>query len=110
MKHRDLVDGAISEWFATRTRDAALKEMRAAGATVGPVYNIGDAMGDAHFAEREIVVALEDEEFGDMPMHNVVPRLSGTPGGFRRPAPGLNEHGAELLKELGFDGEFRRVA
>jgi crotonobetainyl-CoA:carnitine CoA-transferase CaiB-like acyl-CoA transferase len=110
VKHRDLVDGAISEWFATRTRAAALKEMRAAGATVGPVYNIGDAMADAHFAEREIVVALEDQEFGDMPMHNVVPRLSGTPGGFRRPAPGLNEHGAELLAELGFDGEFRRIA
>ncbi|WP_291421157.1 CaiB/BaiF CoA-transferase family protein [Devosia sp.] len=109
VKHRDLVDSAISGWFATRTRDAALAEMRAAGATVGPVYNIGDAMEDAHFQEREIVVALEDEEFGDMPMHNVVPRLSGTPGGFRRPAPGLNEHGAELLAELGFDGEFRRV-
>ncbi|KRA96726.1 acyl-CoA transferase [Devosia sp. Root685] len=108
VKHRDLVDGAISEWFATRTRDAALAEMRAAGATVGPVYNIGDAMGDAHFQERKIVVALDDDEFGDMPMHNVVPRLSGTPGGFRRPAPGLGEHGAELLAELGFDAEFRR--
>ncbi|KFL32212.1 acyl-CoA transferase [Devosia riboflavina] len=110
VKHRHLVDAAISAWFATRTRDAALAEMRASGATVGPVYNIGDAMDDAHFQEREIVVALDDEEFGTMPMHNVVPRLSGTPGGFRLPAPGLNEHGAELLAELGFDGEFRRVA
>jgi crotonobetainyl-CoA:carnitine CoA-transferase CaiB-like acyl-CoA transferase len=108
VKHRELVDGAISAWFATRTRDAALKEMRAAEATVGPVYNIGDAMGDAHFREREIVVALEDDEFGDMPMHNVVPRLSGTPGGFRRPAPDLDEHGAEVLAELGFDRQFRR--
>lgn len=110
VKHRDLVDAAISGWFATRTRDAALKEMRAAGATVGPVYNIGDAMGDAHFAEREIVVALDDEEFGDMPMHNILPRLSATPGTFRRPAPRLNEHGAELLAELGFDDTFQRIA
>lgn len=109
VKHRDLVDAAISGWFATRTRDAALKEMRAAGATVGPVYNIGDAMGDAHFAEREIVVALDDEEFGDMPMHNILPRLSATPGTFRRPAPRLNEHGAELLAELGFDDTFQRI-
>lgn len=109
VKHRDLVDGAISDWFAQRDRDAALAEMRAAGATVGPVYNIADAVADPHFAEREIIVALDDDGFGDMPMHNVVPRLSATPGTFRLPAPGLNEHGAELLAELGFSPEFEKA-
>jgi crotonobetainyl-CoA:carnitine CoA-transferase CaiB-like acyl-CoA transferase len=109
VRHRALVDAAIGAWFATRARDAALAEMRAAGATVGPVYNIADALDDPHFQEREIVVALDDAEFGDMPMHNVTPRLSQTPGSFRRPAPALNENGPELLAELGFDRHFRRV-
>lgn len=110
VRHRDLVDGAIAAWFATRTRDAALAEMRASGATVGPVYNIADALDDAHFQEREVVVELDDKTMATMPMHNVVPRLSGTPGTFRRPAPDLNEHGEQLLAELGFDGQFRKVA
>ena len=110
VRHRGLVDGAISAWFATRTRDNALAEMRASGATVGPVYNIGDALSDPHFQEREVVVELDDPTLQSMPMHNVVPRLSGTPGSFRRPAPGLNEHSNELLKELGFDSQFRKVA
>jgi len=109
VRHRALVDAAIGAWFATRARDAALAEMRAAGATVGPVYNIADALDDPHFQEREIVVALDDAEFGDMPMHNVTPRLSQTPGSFRRPAPALNENGPELLAELGFDRHFRRM-
>jgi len=109
VRHRALVDAAIGAWFATRARDAALAEMRAAGATVGPVYNIADALDDPHFQEREIVVALDDVEFGDMPMHNVTPRLSQTPGSFRRPAPALNENGPELLAELGFDRHFRRM-
>jgi crotonobetainyl-CoA:carnitine CoA-transferase CaiB-like acyl-CoA transferase len=109
VRHRDLVDGAISAWFVTRDRDAALAEMRASGATVGPVYNIADALDDAHFQEREVVVELDDAAMQTMPMHNVVPRLSGTPGTFRRPAPDLNEHGAQLLAELGFDGQFRKV-
>ena len=109
VRHRALVDAAIGAWFATRARDAALAEMRAAGATVGPVYNIADALEDPHFQEREIVVALDDAEFGDMPMHNVTPRLSQTPGSFRRPAPALNENGPELLAELGFDRHFRRM-
>ncbi|QYO79049.1 CoA transferase [Devosia salina] len=110
VKHRDLVDGVISEWFATRDRDVALEEMRAAGATVGPVYDIADALADQHFVEREIVVELDDDSFDAMPMHNVVPRLSATPGQFRRPAPALNQHGPELLAELGFDRQFRKQA
>ena len=36
-------------------------------------------------------------------MHNVVPRLSATPGALRRPAPALGEHNAELLRGLGYD-------
>ncbi len=59
---------------------------------------------DAHFREREVVVEVEDEELGSIPVHNVTPRLSGTPGGFRIPAPFVGQHNAELLKTLGFDG------
>jgi len=36
-------------------------------------------------------------------MHNVIPRLSATPGRLRRPAPGLGEHTAEILGALGLD-------
>jgi crotonobetainyl-CoA:carnitine CoA-transferase CaiB-like acyl-CoA transferase len=49
---------------------------------------------------REAIVDVEDSELGVLPMHNVVPRLTGSPGGFRRPAPGLGEHTAEILAEL----------
>ncbi len=109
VKHRDLVDAAIGDWFATRDRDAALHEMRAAGATVGPVYSIADIMTDPHFDAREIVVALDDKNHGDMPMHNVVPRLCGTPGTFRRPAPDLDADGPGLLAELGFGPDFEEL-
>jgi formyl-CoA transferase len=35
-------------------------------------------------------------------MHNVVPRLSGTPGALRTPAPEIGQHNAELLAGLGY--------
>jgi crotonobetainyl-CoA:carnitine CoA-transferase CaiB-like acyl-CoA transferase len=35
-------------------------------------------------------------------MHNIVPRLSRTPGVFRRPAPKLGEHSQEILEEIGW--------
>ena len=40
---------------------------------------------------------------GRLPMHNVIPRLSATPGRLRRPAPALGEHTAEILVALGLD-------
>ncbi len=103
LKHRDLVDDAIGAWFAVRSHDEALATMRDSGATVGPIYNIADATDDAHFAEREVIVSLDDAEHGALPMHNIVPRMSATPGCFRRPAPALGEHTAEVLAEVGFN-------
>jgi len=42
-----------------------------------------------------------DAPDGYLPMHNIVPRLSETPGAIRTPAPKLGEHTNALLTELG---------
>jgi crotonobetainyl-CoA:carnitine CoA-transferase CaiB-like acyl-CoA transferase len=34
-------------------------------------------------------------------MHNIVPRMSATPGVWQRPAPTLGQHNKEILAELG---------
>jgi crotonobetainyl-CoA:carnitine CoA-transferase CaiB-like acyl-CoA transferase len=103
VRNRALVDEAVGAWFAERPSGEALAVMREAGATVGPVYDIADITADAHFREREIIVEAEDAQFGALAMHNIVPRLSGTPGVWRRPAPSQGEHGHEILAEAGLD-------
>src|SRR5262245_53714535 len=74
--NRARIDEIVGGWFAKRTREQALAIMRDAEVTVGPVYNIDDAVEDAHFREREIIVEVEDPALGRIPMHNIVPRLS----------------------------------
>lgn len=101
VRHRDLVDAAVGEWFAGRDRDTALAAMRGAGATVGPVYDIADICEDPHFAERGILVEAERPDGSRLTHHNVFPRLSDTPGGLRLPAPEVGEHTAEILAEIG---------
>ena len=102
-QNRALLDAAVGGWFAQRTRDEALHIMRENEVTVGPVYNIDDAVEDAHFRVREIIVDAQDEDLGAIPMHNIVPRLSATPGVWRHPASALGEHTDEILKEAGYD-------
>ena len=71
--------------------------------TAAPVYDIDQFMADPHVIAREILVDLPDAEIGRLPMHNIIPRLSATPGRLRRPAPALGEHTAEILGSLGLD-------
>jgi len=100
--HRPLVDAAVGGWFAGKPREQALALMRAAGVTAGPVYDIADAVADPHFRDR-VIVEVADAELGSLPMHDIVPRLSRTPGAWRRPAPALGEHTDAVLEEAGLD-------
>jgi len=52
---------------------------------------------------------LPDADVGALPMHNIAPRLSGTPGTFRRPAPRLGENNREILMPLLGESEFARL-
>jgi crotonobetainyl-CoA:carnitine CoA-transferase CaiB-like acyl-CoA transferase len=101
IRHRALVDEAVGGWFAARDRDEALAAIHAAEVTAGPVFDSADVNDDPHFREREVLVEMEDAELGSVPLHAITPRLSETPGVWRRPAPVLGAHTREILAEAG---------
>jgi len=98
--HRDELDAIIEKFIFARTQTQNLDIFEAAGVTVGPVCSVADLVDHPFVLGRQAIVELEDQQLGSVPMHNIVPRLSESPGGFRRPAPALGEHTAEILEEL----------
>ena len=103
--HRTEVDEIVGGWIGNRTLDEVLDVFRREGITGGPIYNISQIVKDPHFKEREIIVDLPDEEMGQIPMHNVFPKLSATPGTFRRAAPDLGQDNEAILSEAGIDAD-----
>lgn len=103
--NRTEVDEIVGDWIGSRTLDDVLEVFRREGITGGPIYDISQIVEDPHFKEREIIVDLPDPEMGTVPMHNVFPKLSRTPGTFRRPAPSLGQDNGEILGEIGINAD-----
>jgi len=105
VKRREKVDAIVGGFIKQRTLDDAIRFFEEAEVTAGPVYDIAQFLEDPHVQARGIVVETPDEEMGEVPMHAVVPRLSGTPGPLRYPAPAVGQHNREIFSRIGYSDE-----
>jgi crotonobetainyl-CoA:carnitine CoA-transferase CaiB-like acyl-CoA transferase len=103
VRNAEACEAPIAAFIAARTLAENMAVFERAEVTAAPVYDIDQFMADPHVIAREILIDVPDGEMGRLPMHNVIPRLSATPGRLRRPAPALGEHTAEILGALGLD-------
>ena len=105
VKHAEELDAVIGAFIAQRTQAENVAFFEQAEVTIGPIYDIRQIFEDPHFLARELLADYPDDDMDSFPMHHVVPRLSGTPGSIRTPAPQLGEHNRDLLREAGVDDE-----
>ena len=97
------LDAIIGAFIGQHTQAEAVAIFDQAQVTAGPIYDVSQIVVDPHVVERELLVDYPDAEMGLLPMHHVVPRLLGTPGAIRLPAPWLGQHNREILEALGVD-------
>lgn len=95
----DTLDGIIDDWMGRHTRKEVIEIFETNEAAIGPVYNMADIFEDPHFDERDAIIVVEDDEYGDVPMRGVFPKFSETPGAVRHIGPRLGEHTLEILPE-----------
>lgn len=103
VKHAKELDAIIGGFIGARTQAENLNFFEKAEVTIGPIFDISEILDDPHVLERELIADYPDADMGAFPMHHVVPRLSGTPGAVRAPAPQLGEHNRAILGEIGID-------
>lgn len=93
------LDAIIEEWTRERTTEEAITRMEEADAIVGPVYDIADVFRDKQFAARNDLIAVEDEDLGEVTTHGTIPKLSDTPGEVQRLGGERGQHNEEIYRE-----------
>ena len=99
LTHRDALDEIIGEFIARRSRTENLSLFEAAGVTVGPVHSVAELIDHPYVVGREVLVDSVDGP-RSLPMHNIVIRLSATPGSIRWAAPAIDQDRDAILAEL----------
>ena len=94
------LDDLIGEWTSEHT-SAELNEILVEHAIpTGPIYRAPEMLDDAHFAARNAIIEMTHPEPGELPMQNVAPKLSDTPGEVRWVGPELGQHTREVLADV----------
>jgi crotonobetainyl-CoA:carnitine CoA-transferase CaiB-like acyl-CoA transferase len=111
-RDRAKVDAHVGEWTAKHDRAELLRICEAAQVPCGPIYSIDEIFEDPQYQSRGNILRMQDERVGELPIPNLVPRLSDTPGSVKWLGPKLGEHNDEVFKGmLGLtDADIERLA
>ncbi|WJK43039.1 CoA transferase [Solwaraspora sp. WMMA2056] len=82
-RHADLLDNYVGDWIAARTREQVLTAFTEAGAAIAPIYTARDIVEDPHVRDTAMLVTVPDDDLGPLLQHNVLWRMSRTPGAVR---------------------------
>ena len=97
---------AIEAWMgAQQGAPVLLEALDAAGLAAAPVVSLRDALTGDLARERDLLVDVDDRRGGTRPVVRPPARFSESDNRVRGPAPTLGEHGADLLRELGWNEE-----
>lgn len=96
----------VYSWFAdlmqTRTTAEWMALFAKADVPHGPMHDLDDLIDDPHLEAVGLLQPMDHPTEGKLRMTAPAATWSATPPSIRRPAPGLGEHGEEILREAGF--------
>lgn len=104
-EHVEELDAYVGGWVGQRDRETVLEAFTEAGAAIAPVYDAKDITEDPHVRETQMLLEVEDPELGPVLQHNVMWRMSESPGRIRFTGRAIGADTDEVLGELGYSAE-----
>jgi formyl-CoA transferase len=95
------IDAAIEAWTQRQTVAQVLEALNAARVPVGKVFTAQDIAQDPHYRARDMILTQRTRDGHEVEVPGVVPKLLGTPGSLRSPAPKLGDDTDAVLREIG---------
>jgi crotonobetainyl-CoA:carnitine CoA-transferase CaiB-like acyl-CoA transferase len=95
----------IAEALRPQSVERALTRLHEAGAPAVPVLTMDETYADAFLQENDFYESYLDPAFGPAKGVGAIARFARTTTAFRRAAPMLGEHSAEVLREFGLTQE-----
>ncbi|MBT3426435.1 MAG: CoA transferase [Gammaproteobacteria bacterium] len=95
------LDGIIDDWTQTKTIAEVDQLMEASAVPAGGLYRAPEMLKDPHFIAREAIIDTPTEQWPDLKMQNVFPKMSKTQGEVRWTGPQtLGEHNENVYTSL----------
>ncbi len=104
-KHADEIDAAVGDWIAARPADDVVAGFAEAQAAIAPILDIRDIFEHPQYRALDSITTVDDEDFGQVKMQNVLFRLSETPGQIKWTGPAKAEHNNPVYAELGYSAD-----
>ncbi len=95
----------INEWSKQRTRAEIEKIFMEAGQAYSPVLKISEVIENEQVKARDMIIDMEDPDYGKYKIQGVPVKLSLTPGSVDTPAPSIGQHNEEIYTQIGITPE-----
>ncbi len=89
----------IEAWLEDKTKKEAVKLLIDGGVPAAPVQNTKDIADCSHVAARDMLVEIDDPQWGPVRVVGQPIKTSGSTPAWRRP-PHLGEHTQQILRDL----------
>jgi len=103
MANRPALVREIEAALGAKTTADWVERMLAAGVPAGPIHDFAQVFADPHTEARHMIEEIEHPAAGRVRTLGFPLKMSDTPPRVRRAPPLLDQHSAEILRELGME-------